>query len=499
MSEPKECILVNIMYSGDYLNEKRSSSENIGHEWINLVKPDDPNQPHYIYITKDGNLDYNKYKISTVLFARAISKERGNNRVEVIAMATGCTPIDERARKRIGKINYGGVPLSKIFEQNEYHGESDPIAALATFTAKRVVRVKKEYSIVLYSEKSGEKGLAEVVSVRTSGKTREVQLTKCPNNQALRMYVDTKSKKFKNLLENHSLWDGEVSTLQIPKPSKEIQIPLSSCFLSLTGQLHDELSCSNMIAHFLLRHEGLRIDFLKWLGQMKKLQTTFKKRIVTIEREENHVDLLIRVDGGNRRYMIVIENKIRSNINGKKKQGKDQLDVYAQKTFDKCECKTMEEIHPLKNRRNSRKNSKNNNSAKKQASANTKETENKDCGRIPWFFLLTPKYNRFEESELSKTIKVVRKGKEDERKVEYTQIFYGDLHKCFLDFYRKEEWKPGCIEQVQFNEFLTALKAHDRTTDNINEDMMTERVLAAIDRIKNTPTKSTTPLRKPHG
>ena len=56
--EPKECVLVNIMYSGDYLNEKRSSSENIGHEWINLIKPDDPNQPNYIYITKDGKLDH---------------------------------------------------------------------------------------------------------------------------------------------------------------------------------------------------------------------------------------------------------------------------------------------------------------------------------------------------------------------------------------------------------------------------------------------------------
>ena len=33
-SEKKECVLVNIMYSGDYVNERHSSDENIGHEWI---------------------------------------------------------------------------------------------------------------------------------------------------------------------------------------------------------------------------------------------------------------------------------------------------------------------------------------------------------------------------------------------------------------------------------------------------------------------------------
>lgn len=106
--EPKECILVNIMYSGDYLNEKHSSSKNIGGEWINLVKPDDSSLPHYLFITQHGQVDHNKYRVNTVLFARAVSRERGNNRVEVIAMATGCKPVEEKKGRTLEKPNMRG-------------------------------------------------------------------------------------------------------------------------------------------------------------------------------------------------------------------------------------------------------------------------------------------------------------------------------------------------------------------------------------------------------
>ena len=202
--------------------------------------------------------------------------------------------------------------------------------------------------------------------------------------------------------------------------------------------------------------------------------------------------------------MIVIENKIRSSINGKKKEGQDQLDIYAQEAFDRCNCGTLEEIDTLKKKRTSKKQNPETgivkepqvceltSKGKTKKTLNEDKTPNEDKGRIPWFFLLTPNYNSFEESELSKKVIVVRGGKEEEQAVRYTQIYYGDLYDQFYDLFSSKENKLGPMtkeEKIQFKEFLTALKAHARTTDNINEEMMNERVLAAIARINESRRK----------
>lgn len=364
--------------------------------------------------------------------------------------------------------------------------------------------MKEGQSIFLYSTRTGEKGLVATVErvQRPSRGKLEIELNKCPNNQSLRTYIDATSNGIQELLNNKNLWGEKVSRLTTAKNG--VLIPLSSCFVNLLGQLHDELSYSNLIAYFLLRYEKLRTCFLEWLAKKAKQSTTFKKRTVSIQREENHVDLLIRVDGGKQKYMIVIENKIRSSINGKKKEGQDQLDIYAQEAFDRCNCGTLEEIDTLKKKRTSKKQNPETgivkepqvceltSKGKTKKTLNEDKTPNEDKGRIPWFFLLTPNYNSFEESELSKKVIVVRGGKEEEQAVRYTQIYYGDLYDQFYDLFSSKENKLGPMtkeEKIQFKEFLTALKAHARTTDNINEEMMNERVLAAIARINESRRK----------
>lgn len=487
MSEPKECILVNIMYSGDYLNEKRSSSENIGHEWINLVKPDDPNEPHYIYITKDGKLDHNKYKISTVLFARAISKERGNNRVEVIAKATGCNPVKESERKKIGEINYGGVPLSKIFANNKYKNISDPFSAiLATFTAQHVFRASQR--IVLSCEKNNagdgiigqtnKDPIAKLLSdPSVSGTEWVIKLDKCPNNQALRLYIDDEKHRIQDvIIENAGgLWEQkEVGCLNPADVLKDGET-ISSCFLTIIGKLYDELSYSNMIAHFLRENNELCNRFLEELNRHLSGDTKMElehSATYSIEREEDHIDLIIR-DSTNK-YLIVIENKIRSGINGKKKRGrKDQLHVYAEKAFYKCET----QFFVKRTKKNSSKREK---QKSRQRSKLPARQDNPDYNRQPLFFILTPKYNSIAD-ENAESVRRLVKTQKDTREVFYHKISYGELYQFF------ERENPN--DMKHFNEFLTALRVHDRATNNINELLMRERVVNAINRERNnTPT-----------
>ena len=510
----EESVLVNIMYSGDYVNEKRSSSENVGHEWINLHADD--KGKHYIYVTKGGTVD-TVHKIGTMLMVRAVSKvaKPGNvagekcfdNSVEVIAKAEGCRPVSGKDGDPIGgnqlswarnaRITYDNARVEEIFSKNEEGRRKGLNVIWATFEAEKVFKVKKGVKIVLrrfteekitQEETEGKKS-AEVKGVSESRrkKTVIVTLSKCPNNQSLRLFV-VPDERLQGILDDPKWWeDKPVGKFRTRETDGNDFI--SSCFLTTIGKLNDELSYSNMIAHFLRADDAVCAKFIRMLlgkiqrdagkDERKESFVSSKATTFSIDREEDHIDLLIRdknATDGKGRYLIVIENKIDSGINGKKERG-GQLTDYAGKAYAKCES----ELIPPKKAETQDSN----------AQTNGRKTEpktNPDKGRFPLFFLLSPDYSRISEEERKTEeirYRIKNQDKQIEAKsrdaVEYIPIFYSDL----VTFFKNHRPKTfDHIEQQHFEEFLTALGAHSQEINNINELIMDDRAVKAIRRAK---------------
>ena len=131
-------ILINKLFAGAYLDE----GENIGHEVINLFRADDGQ--NYLYITPSGAVDLDTHPISDVIFVRNLE---GKTTVEVIARATGLTPVDASSA---GEITYAGVQLSRIFRDNIYHGGGEDLATtVASFRASEVCTPRPDTRLIL--------------------------------------------------------------------------------------------------------------------------------------------------------------------------------------------------------------------------------------------------------------------------------------------------------------------------------------------------------------
>lgn len=528
--ESKEYVLVNIMYSGDYVNEKSSTDENIGHEWINLHQAD--NGKHYIFITKTGIMDSNR-KINNVLLVRAVSKtiklardannmpltaKNGRNKyvpddncVEVIAKAVGCHSIsDENGNPTNWEsfndtITYSGISLAKLFSRNVFNGKREGSGTISsTYIADKVVKVKPGVKILLRrdttdlwrnpsvftnGEKKGNDD-AEVKKVESNSDPDkpvvELFLNKCPNNQSLRLYIDP-NEMIQVVLNNTDLWEcNPVGKVSMNDNSDTV----TSCFLTTIGKLKDELSYSNMIAHYLREDDEVCAKFVKWLLE-KDNQNQISLSTgcyFSVAREEGHVDLLIRDKDaeGKGKYLIVIENKILSGINGKKDEG-GQLTDYAKKAWAMCESELMPPAQNPPKNTNERKDEEGKPDAGK--ATNQSMGPNPDRGRTPYFFILTPNYSRIDITQRtteSTTYKVLTKEHVIKdvnlEPFEYVPITYNEVYdffnrrfKRFFVFFDGDE-----KQQLHFKEFLTALNVHAQPKDNLNEVIMEGRAIRAI-------------------
>ena len=535
-----EQVLVNIMYSGDYVNEKRSSDENIGHEWINLHADD--KGKHYIFVTKSGTID-SRRRINTILLVRALSKtmtplkygngkpcktENGkrlvvpvDNSVEVVAKAVGCSPVNDGnlmwAKK--AKITYGQIDLEEIFGRNMFDGRRESLETIcATYEADKVVKVKPGIKIILRRSSDAytdgeEEGKEEAIVMwcdtrNQDGETIvELFLSKCPNNQSLRLFV-VPDEKLRKVIEDKKWWESNpVGKFTVRRKDNDGSV--SSCFLTTIGKLKDELSYSNLIAHYLRANDVVCASFVNWLlgkdseralkdPNGKVVEVSEKNVSFSVEREEDHIDLLIRdKDGeGKGKYLIVIENKVLSGINGKVENG-GQLTDYAQKAYAKC---YSDLIPPPQNPPKSKKPKEPETVSENNKNKQPNKQINPDKGRTPLFFILAPNYSRIsnEERKTKKgaTYKVRNNNLSVKNKklksFEYVPITYGDILKFFAQFSADKNQKHLCneifdddkIQRSHFKEFLTALKVHARRTDNINELIMEDRAVRAIKRAK---------------
>lgn len=495
-------IILNRMYVGDYLGE------NLGHEVINLIKCDNGN--HYIYINAYGTVNEEFYrrdvetiKNDVILLTCLVNISGINDTVEVLAKATGCELcakkemqelfnnkvdyknqdklIKAEARHDINKtyieeknIRYGGVLLDKIFANNDYAGRTNNSAMFVTYKVDKIVKPKKR----IYISRKDLKEAKNILEKDEQG--NEIGKVFClnegdngdykPYGTELKTYFKKEPKKepkkeskkeqafenLKGIIDDKDNWENntiEETTEDILKNYK----PREHNLIDIIHKTRDELTYSNLLAYMLMQ-EPLKESFCNFFSA-KGVKKLSKDYVVT--REEGNIDILIQDDNN----IIVIENKIKSAINGWKTENKNsesvtnQLHEYIHYVYGDIWDKTgYKKVEDKDNRYLSVK-------------------KFQDDSKQRHFFVLKPKYNNISEETINKEITDFEdKNKEskinlDNDKNKYKIISYADLYNHFKD---KE------YNAAYFDEFKSAIERHSYDVDNIQEHQMFERFVEII-------------------
>lgn len=305
MSKEKSIpIVINRMFTGDkYLND--SGNENIGHEIINLFRADDKN--NYIYFCDSGKYNSSEYQLPKYSFQ---VRPAGERLLEIVNIAE----IDNKAVIDVSKITYGEIELEKIFADNEKQEENKQrLETFVTFKASKVIKpLSPQY--IAYAGHIG-------------------QIPDCLNcafkvNEHLRNYITPSENDFiildsfaQKAFTDTSNWTEVDDTVAVSQAGyKEPRVTPGDIY----GISNLELPYSNAFKFFIEKYPQLLSGIF---GEVCSYFDTHPNyQITKIEREWNNIDILIEVDN---ELVIVIENKIFSDLNGKEVgQETSQLDKY---------------------------------------------------------------------------------------------------------------------------------------------------------------------------
>ena len=404
-------IIINKMYVGGYLSE----GDNIGHEIINLYKAD--NGKNYIYLNSQGTIELSRGENSiTVLlvrkFASKIYKVLAKAEcITILDFADSKLPRKERYKGQVALgLTYGGVSLVDLFNENSYRGSlEEEKNAYTTFVADRVIKPKNQIYITDDESVSGDN-------------TFFIRTNKGFGKQTLREFYSENEKPesftdLNQIIENKELWE-EANTTQaiseLPEPQKD---PYFN-FLKIIRQEDNELAFSNMFAYFFdinrdafsrFAHEVLSID----------IRTDF-----IIEREKKNIDLLI----SDEKNVVVIENKIKSSINGIS----ERHDIYS----DQVQSQLKKYY---------------------QFVTTDDEYRNKSVS----CFIFSPNYNRIELGKFSYGEK-------------YNIIYYREIYSFFVENSNLYDGVP------YFTDFINAMYKHTKDYDNELEEEMQRKFQNAI-------------------
>lgn len=388
---PKE-ILINQLFAGKYLNE----GENIGHEVINLFKDDEGN--HNLFITPSGHVK--GHDIDCILFVRNVAARRT---VEVVGLAKNIYSITD---EEVKSVKYAGVSLDQIFKNNTYRGETDIFADHITFRAEKFILPSCRVFISLDNNSS------EEYTIYLDSERKVI------TPQSLREYysIDNDSRAYaqlKKLIEDDEIWDENNTTEELyPDGAVQNQQP---SFLEVIGKEDDENIFSNLLGYFF---EYSHRSFQRFAAKSSLLDISDMSASFDLYRETmERVDLWIESE----RDIIVIENKIKSGINGITSDDYSQLNKYQEK-------------------------------AEKEALKYSKKTH---------YYIFAPDYARFDLSQfkLKKPYKIIR---------------YSDIYSFFI------EEAETYIADRAFPDFLRGLKRHTLTFSELQFDTMRSRLLRKI-------------------
>ena len=294
-----DSVIVVRMYAGGYLDE------NIGHEIINTFKTD--NDGHFIYISPWGIVNKTYAHSKNVLLVRGVSAdvwevigyatdlellltenafENGRHREEI-------NLVDSEAQLKLvkeRKISYGGVPINELLSEQKN-------TVYVTYQTNEYHSAKENRKLYLVANNSEIKGDNYVLLPNVNF-----------GRQSLHMYMDEITRKeaydtLISLFKDPQWWDSDtchkIDNLDAYSQSFNI--------LDVIKRDEDELTFSNWLAYYLandslfLEHFAYDVLGIKMVGHK-----------TTVKREYKNIDIWLEDDN----YIVVIENKIKSGING---------------------------------------------------------------------------------------------------------------------------------------------------------------------------------------
>ena len=313
-------IVINRMFTGDrYLND------NIGHEIINLfVAEDDEN---YIYFCDKGTYNFANYKLPKYSIQVRPSGV-GVKLLEIVNIAE----IDQDPKIDVSKIAYGGVGLSEIFKDNEKNKEKDKTQKVETFVTFKAVKVIRPLT-------------PKYIAYGCDGNRAKNQMVDCVEckfkvNEKLRNYIKPDDSDYAKLdLFAQEAFSDKQNWAEVKDKVTSVDVKeLNEC-RTTPGEIYGisnlELPYSNAFRFFIEKYPQMLSGFCMYLQQkndkcnlLNGICDYFSRhanhKLEKVKREWKNIDLLIEVDN---EWVIVVENKIFSDLNGKKEEI-TQLDTY---------------------------------------------------------------------------------------------------------------------------------------------------------------------------
>lgn len=466
-------IIINNTYAGNYGFDKN----NLPHEMINFFRADDLN--FYVYITPYGVLKdkIKKDEIKGLLFVRSI----GNGLVEVLAKAEvgnksefyteglqlfgknkekpeksrsinsiycekGTKNKDrkeklENSKNRLStiseKVTYGNVSLSTIHKDNVKDNE-----IFVSLKVDKICLPKKTF--YLGYKNSNECAISDDVYIINEG---ENDVGKKINNQSMLAYyyndgeTATSYKKLEDIMGNKELWKDETETPTFNSNNVSDYYSDFDNFFKVVRQQDNEVMFSNMFYYYFSEYPNILNDFVdkvlnNHLNVSEKI-TISKEH--TIEREKERMDIRIIDDN----FYIIIENKIKSGINGMHKE-KDTKD------FDKYDEKYISQL-----------------SVYYQKAEEKNQIDGKQRKLLPFIFV--PDYSIVNKDYLKKFYLGEK----------YEIVFYSEIRDFFEKYTNNFSLKPNYID-----DFVKALKKHTEKTDDEHRKILMFRLKNRIDKNK---------------
>lgn len=388
-----------------------ANDENIPHEIINLFKSDNGNI--YIYVPPYGGFKTDEHpNIESIL----LTGSWNNNTTEVFYVIKGLTPLHNGGRKASrsererlieyiinNNIKYGGKYLHEIkmaeFEEEEIF--------YMTFQAEAIYKPKKPL-FLSWKNNNDESKDKDICELKNKNYKYQRQIGYITHDDCeLVSKIINEYDKFEKV-EPVSLKDIDEITQKNPHHN----------FLQLIHKEYDETIFTNLIYEFFRTTPELFSKFAtETLGIVSEKNYIISKEVTTTN-GKGRIDLLVENDD----YVIVIENKINSGLNGIDKHNHlSQLTTYIEYV----------------------------------------ETELLN-GRKGAYFLFEPNYNNIDISKFDQS-----RGKE------FTKIQYSQLYN-FFDTHRSD--LNNSQYAIYADDFINALYLHTL----IMKDIVTQRFIDAI-------------------
>lgn len=302
-------------------------------------------------------------------------------------------------------VRYGGVRVNELFRDNT--SEEYGLAIYLTYKVEKIVKPSKATYLITNKNYLIQRKAVPTHNIIIVDRKRLA-------STSLASFIEVSEKtNFERLMKNSKEITEKGSAIEIYKP---LLVEDNFNFLMLIKKEYDELVFSNMFQYFFTHNDykNLFVDFIK-----DKLGISLSNSYV-VKREQANIDLLVIDDND----VIVIENKIKSGINGIEiNEDGDTVQTQLEKYRKYVEKEFADKKHT--------------------------------------YLIFMPDYSAISSTELK----------------EYVPVAYSELANAFEEGLFINSDKKN---EVYFEDYLKAIKCHSSKTDNRYEDTIRKRMFAMI-------------------